>query len=207
MTLNLRIAVLAAIVAVYPALAAASPSGDWPCQQRKIATLSPGTFWAGDIAAAGQTWQQTPGVPEAVARLVSRRLPVEQIQQTVDGFAGALPADARTTAATALFAGSFAELNRLRADIVIGIERFTRAQRTVADRLRADRQELDALARAERNPEQQRRAEELQNSIQWQTRVHKERENSLTYICETPVLLEQRIFAIARALQPLAAAP
>ena len=37
--------------------------------------------------------------------------------------------------------------------------------------------------------------------MQWQIRVHKEREGTVRYVCETPVLLEQRIFAIARAVQ------
>ena len=48
--------------------------------------------------------------------------------------------------------------------------------------------------------EQQTRRAELEEQILWDSRIYDERERSLTYICEQPVLLEQRIFALAREI-------
>ena len=43
----------------------------------------------------------------------------------------------------------------------------------------------------------------MRNTLAWDTRIFKQRAQSLNYVCETPVLLEQRAFAIARALAGL----
>jgi hypothetical protein len=43
----------------------------------------------------------------------------------------------------------------------------------------------------------------LEDRLAWEARIFKERAQSLTYVCETPVLLEQRAFAIARTLAAL----
>jgi hypothetical protein len=34
----------------------------------------------------------------------------------------------------------------------------------------------------------------------WDMRLYEDRRDSLTYLCEQPVLLEQRAFALARAI-------
>lgn len=42
---------------------------------------------------------------------------------------------------------------------------------------------------------------ELERALTWDTRIYEERERSLTYVCEVPVLFEQRAFAISRIIQ------
>ena len=42
--------------------------------------------------------------------------------------------------------------------------------------------------------------EELEQQRLWDIRIYEDRERSLTYICEQPVLLEQRVFALAREI-------
>jgi hypothetical protein len=44
---------------------------------------------------------------------------------------------------------------------------------------------------------------QLSEEIAWDTRVYEEREQSLTYVCETAVLLEQRLFQIGRHISEL----
>jgi|GEM_PF-6456573 len=44
------------------------------------------------------------------------------------------------------------------------------------------------------------RLEEIADQIEWDTRIFEERQQSLTYVCETPVLLEKRAFALARMM-------
>ena len=38
-------------------------------------------------------------------------------------------------------------------------------------------------------------------SLDWDMRIYEERERSLTYVCEVPVLYEQRAFAIAKLIE------
>jgi hypothetical protein len=49
-------------------------------------------------------------------------------------------------------------------------------------------------------PEAAARRRELQEKLVWDTRIFDERQRSLTYICEQPALLEQRLFALARTI-------
>ena len=41
----------------------------------------------------------------------------------------------------------------------------------------------------------------LESQFAWDRRIFEERSQALTYVCETPVLLEQRLFEIARRIQ------
>jgi len=57
------------------------------------------------------------------------------------------------------------------------------------------------MVKADKTPAEQTRATELEEQLKWQVRIHEDRENSLGYICETPVILEQRAFSIGRDIQ------
>ena len=46
----------------------------------------------------------------------------------------------------------------------------------------------------------QDKIEELEDKVLWDTRIYKDRQQSLTYVCETPVLLERRAFWLARTI-------
>jgi hypothetical protein len=193
---------LAALAAAASQPVQAAPSGDWPCIQPRNPALSIATYWSGPPLdeGAAQAWRDKPDVAKLVTSVVSRRVPVEDAEKMIADYAGAHKDDKNGLAL--VFAGAFAELNSLRTRIVQGIERFARNQRSLAEDLNKARAELSALGAAKEKTEQQRaRIQELQTKIQWETRLHGERQNSLRYVCETPVLLEQRIFAIARAVQ------
>jgi hypothetical protein len=180
----------------------AAPSGDWPCVQPRVEELSAAAFWSGPPldAAASTAWRAKPDIAALVAAVVSRRLPVEEAEKRITDFAAAQAGD--KSALPLIFAGAFAELNTLRSRIVRGIERFTRNQRQLSASINKDRAELNALTLAPEKTEPQRaRIQELQTRIQWASRLHHERESTLRYVCETPVILEQRVFAIARAVQ------
>ncbi len=182
-----------------PAIAA--PTGDWPCIQVRVPELSAATFWGGPpLEDATKTWRDSPDVAWLVGSIVSRRTPIEDAEKMIADYAGTHKGD--KNGLTLVFAGAFTELNTLRTQIVHGIERFARNQRQLSEDLNKARAELNALTAAKEKTEQQRaRIQELQTKIQWETRLHNERQSSLTYVCETPVILEQRIFAIARAVQ------
>ena len=47
----------------------------------------------------------------------------------------------------------------------------------------------------------QRKLDELANRVDWETRIFEDRQKTIGYVCEVPVLFEQRLFALARAIQ------
>jgi hypothetical protein len=63
-------------------------------------------------------------------------------------------------------------------------------------------QELAALEAKgeEKSNDEWDRMEELQDIVTWDARIYTERAQSLTFVCETPVLLEKRAFALAKAV-------
>ena len=45
------------------------------------------------------------------------------------------------------------------------------------------------------------RVDALEEQIDWDQVIHTDRQRSITYLCETPTLLERRLFGIAQMLQ------
>jgi hypothetical protein len=37
--------------------------------------------------------------------------------------------------------------------------------------------------------------------VEWSTRIFEDRRRTVRYVCEVPTLIEQRLFALSRALQ------
>ncbi|MDX2265861.1 MAG: hypothetical protein NW215_12945 [Hyphomicrobiales bacterium] len=196
------VAAAAAIVFAGPAFAAAPTDKDWPCVQRKVPQLSAGAVWSGPpLEPAFETWRSEPDVAKLVAQLVSRRTALEDAPNLIQEFAAPLK-DTKTHKLTLVFAGVFSEINALRSDIIRAIERYTLNQRRRADEIRKTRAVLEPLSqKPDKTPEERKRVTELEEQLQWQMRIHEDRESSLIYICETPVILEQRAFSIGREVQ------
>lgn len=173
----------------------------WPCIQRKVPTLTAGAFWNGPPVEPSANWRDDPDVARLVSEVVSRRLTVEEAEKRIAEFAKAHPEKKQAKLAL-VFVGAFNEINTLRSDIMRGIDRFMKNQQAKSDQLQKARRDLEALAaKPDKSEEDQRRLGELQVTVLWLQRIYDDREGSLTYICETPVLLEQRLFAISRAIQ------
>jgi hypothetical protein len=187
------------------ALAAGDPANpDWPCVQRKVPSISASMIWSGpEIRNEDRRWEEQSDIADLVRRISSRRLPLEEAFAAIDSFAATLGID-RTERLTLLFTGLLQTVNAERSEIMQGIERYTRRQRELAARINAERAELDAL-RARENPGGQETAkiQDLQKAFEWDTRVFRERQESLSYVCESPVLLEQRLFSLARHVESL----
>jgi hypothetical protein len=181
------------------ALAADPRFPDWPCAQIKVPDISIAAVWAGPpIDDAEQTRQEDPAIKDQVARLAARRTSLDDAQKTIVDFITGSAAERRQKAKL-LFAGLFATLNRERNDVMTGIERFFRQQKTFAEKIRVETFELQNLQdAADRDPG---KADELANRVDWDTRIFEERRKTISYACEVPVLIEQRLFALARTIQ------
>ena len=177
-------------------------NADWPCIQRKVPALSAGMMWGGPPMGEGiADWRGDPRISRLVERYSVRRTSIEEAIRDIETFAAGLSDGEKVDKLTLVFTGLLEKANAERQDILDGIERFTRKQRKLADNILVKRQELEKvllIANPTDADEEKRRS--LEEQLNWQTRIHEDRERSLTYVCEIPVLLEQRLFALAREL-------
>jgi hypothetical protein len=195
----LAVALTAAIAFAAPPAALGATGGDWPCVQRKVARLSIGQMWNGPEATGD--WQADPEIRDLALALASRRLPVEEAAPLIDAFADKAGA-ARAAKLPLLFAGVFEVIDRDRATVVAGIERYSKRQQALAARIGEESLKIAELKRSgDTTNAVLDKIEDQEAALGWDTRIYEEREQSLTYVCEVPVLYEQRAFAIAKLIQ------
>ncbi|GJD60606.1 hypothetical protein [Methylobacterium frigidaeris] len=189
------------ILSAAPALAQPKADPDWPCAQRKVSTLGPGAVWTGpDPSQALTDWGNDTEAALLAQKIASRRLPVEEVDGLLNGFVAKLPADQKALRLTRVFAGVFEVLNGERDKVVAGIGRYARGQRVMAERIRDEAGRISEVKTAPDVPDTKELAE-LETRFNWDKRIFQERSQSLTYVCEVPTLLEQRLGTIARKIQ------
>ncbi|MEA2924995.1 MAG: hypothetical protein QOI46_4659 [Alphaproteobacteria bacterium] len=195
----LRVVMAITLASPGPALAADPRYPDWPCNQIKVPEMSVAAVWAGPpIDDVDSIWEQDPAVRNLVAQLAARRTPLEDAEKIIsDAIIGA-PAE-RQRKAKLIFAGLFKALNHERSEVMSGIERFSRKQKEFADQVRATILQLRELQNTPGHD--QTKVDELISRVEWDTRIFDERSKTIGYVCEVPVLIEQRLFALARAIQ------
>ena len=195
-----------ALVAVFTAMTGPALSSyqrpkdpDWPCIQRKVPELSLGQIWNGpELPASAADWQKDPDIPELVTELAARRVPIAEAQQKIQDFAATLPKEKPDERLMKLVQGLFDHMNQERSQVISGIGRYARNQIELASRLRREASELDALrAKADANAAE---VTDRTNRLTWETRIFEERVQSLTYVCEVPTLIEQRLYALAKTV-------
>ncbi|MEA2970693.1 MAG: hypothetical protein QOE78_3954 [Alphaproteobacteria bacterium] len=194
----LRIVMAITLASPGPALAADPRYPDWPCNQIKVPEMSVAAVWAGPpIDDVDSIWEQDPAVRNLVAQLAARRTPLEDAEKIIsDAIIGA-PAE-RQRKAKLIFAGLFKALNHERSEVMSGIERFSRKQKEFADQVRATILQLRELQNTPGHD--QTKVDELISRVEWDTRIFDERSKTIGYVCEVPVLIERRLFALARAI-------
>ena len=176
---------------------AAEPAKDWPCIQVKVPELSVAALWSGPpVEGEAADWRADRGLDPLAQRLVLRRHTEDEVKAEIAAFAGRLPAATRSRDLIRLFAAVFHRGNAERREIIAGIERFTRRQRQIADTVRDIRKDLDAAI--EKADDATRH--DLEQRLEWETRIFIDRERTLTYICEAPTMVEKRLFFIAREI-------
>jgi len=171
---------------------------DWPCVQAKVPEISLAAVWAGppldDVA---NKWKDDAKVGALVAKLAARRTALEDAQKAITEYLNS-SAD-KTQSGKLLFSGLFDSLNAQRSSVLNGLERVTRKQREAADKIRSDTLALQAL-QGEAQPDQAK-VDELGNQLVWETRIFEDRRRVIKFVCEVPTAIDQRLFALGRAIQ------
>jgi hypothetical protein len=182
-----------------PAAALDKRYPDWPCKQLKVPTLTPAAMWAGpSIDAVGDAWEKAPGVPDLVAQLAARRTPMPEVEKAVSAYLTGAPAE-KEEKARLLFAGLLDTLNAQRTQVMNGLERASRKQKDFAEAIRED--VLKLRARQDEPNADPARIEDLSLRVEWETRIFEDRRKTMRFACEAPIEIEQRLFALARAIQ------
>ena len=196
-----RILALASLLALSagPALAQPKPDPDWPCVQRKVPTISVGAVWSGPPPAEAGPWGKDFEAAALAQKLASRRTPLDEVDGLIDAFARAAGPE-RPQRLTRVFAGVHELINGERDRIVAGITRYAQGQRRLAERIREEADQVSAAKDAP-DAETSKEVQELETRFAWDRRIFEERNQALEYVCETPVLLEQRLFEISRKIQ------
>lgn len=172
---------------------------NWPCRQIMVPRVSLATVWSGP-AIESSNWRSDQAVADLVARLAARRTPLDEAEHAIEDFAKTGSA-AKKAKLVAVFAGLFETLNDERAQVMEGLLRFGAKQKELAEKIRAENAQIHqgpAAPPADRSrPTGQIAAQDLE----WDLRIFDERQKSLTYVCESPTLIEQRLFALARIIE------
>lgn len=179
--------------------AAANNDPSWPCIQRKVPELSIGQVWNGaDIPESAKNWDADPEIDNLVGELAARRNPLDVAQKRIVEFASGLPRDQVNTKMFLLFQGVFDTLNRERVQVISGISRYAGKQRDMAADLRKEASRVDAMrAKADTDPDE---LDRLNERLTWETRIYDERVHSLTYVCEVPTIIEQRLYGLSKTI-------
>jgi hypothetical protein len=177
---------------------------NWPCQQLLVSHLSPAAIWSGPSIQSIDKSTVDPDIDALATKLAQRRLPIDEAKADIAAFAKSAGAD-RKQKLTLLFALLFSKLDGERGQVLAGLERFGQRQKEMADKIRAESDKLHQAQDKSMSPEEandpNNQLTAAAKQLQWDLRIFDERRNTLTYVCESPVLIEQRLFALAREIQ------
>jgi hypothetical protein len=190
---------VALMVLMVPGTANAAAADDWPCVQRKVQDIALAAVWNGPpVDTAAGAWHADPEIAGLVERLAARRTPDDEARQAIQGLAAAAGA-AKVRKLTALIEGLVEKVNAERGTVIAGLERFGRAQKQLAVSIRDENAKL-STARTAPDADQVKLTERADH-LQWSLRIFNERQKTLRFVCEVPVLIEQRLFNLSRMIE------
>lgn len=178
--------------------AAQTMQGDWPCKQVRVPEIALGGVWTGPaLDKELHAWRDDRAVADLVAEIAPRRTPQEEAEKRIEAFAKAAGPE-RKARLTLLFAGLYERMNDERRDVVNGLDRFGRRLKEMAEKTRQETQAFyDVQNQKPPDPEAIKKAAE---ALQWRVRLFEEQRKMITYVCESPALIEQRFGALARSV-------
>ena len=172
----------------------------WPCAQPRVATISAGTMWSGPDIAQGKGWDEDNDLASLAQTLASRRTSLDEANDLIVAFSKTAGAD-KDKQLTRLFAGVLDLTNDSRDAILQGIMRYARGQERLAERMR---DESDKISEKQENATADGvgvAVDQQNKDFAWDQRIFKERKQALSYVCETPSLLERRVYEISKRIQ------
>jgi hypothetical protein len=176
---------------------------DWPCQQQLVPKLAAASYWSEPLADSLGDWHADAEIADLVRRLSPRSVSTGEGLSQISVFERTLTGDRQRRLVLA-FRGLLEETDRERTALIEKLKNIGRRQRELADLvglLAADLRSIppDATGEAAAN------RLDLQQRHDFTARNFDEIQRTVRYACETPVELDARLGAWARALQRAAA--
>jgi hypothetical protein len=147
-------------------------------------------------------WRADPRVADLVRRLAPRRVSTQEGLAKIATFVHSLAND-RSRRLGLTFGGLLEETDRERASLIEELKEIGRRQRQLADLVARLATELNSIPADARGEAAAQRVD-LQQRRDFTARNFEEIQRTIRYACETPVELDARLGAWARALQEAA---
>ena len=180
-----------------------APDGDWPCQQRLVPKLTAATYWSGQELEGLDGWRADPQVADLVRRLAPRRISTQEGLSEIAAFVRTISND-RPRRFALVFRGLLEETDRERAGLIEELKEIGRRQHELADLVARLAAELNSIP-PDAGGEAAAKRIDLQQRHDFTARNFEEIQRTIRYACETPVELDARLGAWARALHEAAA--
>jgi hypothetical protein len=172
---------------------------DWPCRQRLVPKLAAAAYWNGPSLDTLGDWHADPEIAALVRRLAPRRVSTEEGLSAIASLARTLSGDRPSRLALA-FRGLLEETDRQRSALIEQLKQIGRRQRELADLVAQFATELNSIP-PDATGEAAAKRVDLQQRRDFTARNFEEVQRTIRYACETPVELDARLGAWARALQ------
>jgi hypothetical protein len=175
---------------------------DWPCQQLLVPKLTAAAYWSGPALEGLGDWRADPAIADLVRRLAPRRVSTQEGLSEIAAFVRSVTTD-RPRRLALVFRGLLEETDRERAGLIKELKEIGRRQRELADLVARLATELNAIP-PDAGGEAAAKRTDLQQRHDFTARNFEEIQRTIRYACETPVELDARLGAWARALQEAA---
>lgn len=186
-----------ALIAV-PLQAADFADPTWPCIQRKVKDLSLGLMWSHPLPEEPASDADTRREIDRLAdKLTLRRLDLEELRPDITAFADAH--DGSPDMLGRVFERVFTTLSTRRGKVMSGIQDFSLEQIKLSQRIEAAQTEMATLMEADA-PDFDR-IDALEEQLDWDQLIYSDRQSTITYLCETPTLIEQRLYSLSQMLR------
>jgi hypothetical protein len=175
---------------------------DWPCQQLLVPKLTAAAYWSGPVLEGLGDWRADPAIADLVRRLAPRRVSTQEGLSEIAAFVQTVPAD-RPRRLALVFRGLLEETDRERAGLIEELKEIGRRQHELANLVARLATELNAIP-PDAGGEAAAKRIDLQQRHDFTARNFEEIQRTIRYACETPIELDARLGAWARALQEAA---
>ncbi len=167
---------------------------DWPCAQRLVETLTPGTYWDGPIPDHA-TWRDNDVVFPLVTDAVNRDTPDDEAMAKVSAYVATVPADKRAAALPYLFGAIVDETNDERSLLIARIKQLGVRQRRMGDVVARISTQVD------QDPAANPKHADLVGERDFDVRAFQETQHTMKYACEAPAAMERRLGKFAAILK------
>jgi len=182
-----------ACLVISPFAAAQIPgqNPDWPCAQRLVQTLVPGSYWNGPMVPEKTNWRDDEKIFTLATEIIDRDTPDAEALAKLNAYADSIPQDQRLKTYPFLFGALVDQTNDQRSVLIQRIEQLGHRQREMGDTISKISNQADA------NPTNG----ELTGKRDFDIRVFRETQFTMRYACEAPANMERRLGEFAHALE------